>query len=137
MLLADETKILSADVNFRVAKDVMGKIMKLLKEKTNEAREESLTLGKASADSTNLLGVWLGEKEDTKVRIKRGMWARCSVMKKLKHTWIADLGRARKSRLLQKASCCTFVKLERGKKISWSQYIAKEYREMWCKRMEH
>ena len=74
-LLADDTTILSNKESMDVARDTTKRVLGLFEEKTNESKEQNITLGENSAAGTRFLGLWLGEAEDTKVRLQRGMGA--------------------------------------------------------------
>ena len=74
-LFADDTTILSNKESMDVARDTTKRVMGLFEEKTNESKEENITLGETSAAGTRFLGLWLGEAEDTRVRLQRGMGA--------------------------------------------------------------
>ena len=62
------------------------RVMDLFEEKTNASKEENITLGETSAAGTRFLGFWLGEAEDTRVRVQRGMGAWTKVKRRLKNS---------------------------------------------------
>ena len=69
--------------------------MSLFEEQTNETKEVNLVIGEAEAANTRFLGTWLGEKEDTNIRIQRGMGAWSKVKKRLKHSRLSKRTQAR------------------------------------------
>ena len=94
-LFADDTTILSNRESMDVARDTTKRVMGLFEEKTNDSKEENITLGKTSAAGTRFLGLWLGEAEDTKVRLQRGMGAWTKVKRRLKNSRLTKRTQAR------------------------------------------
>ena len=94
-LFADDTFILSNKEGMDVARDTTKRVMGLFEEKTNESKEENITLGETSAAGTRLLGLWLGEAEDTRVRLQRGMGAWTKVKRRLKNSMLTERTQAR------------------------------------------
>ena len=94
-LFADDTTILSNRESMDVARDTTKRVMGLFEEKTNDSKEENITLGETSAAGTRFLGLWLGEAEDTKVRLQRGMGAWTKVKRRLKNSRLTKRTQAR------------------------------------------
>ena len=94
-LFADGTTILSNKESVDVARDTTKRVMGLFEEKTNASKEENITLGETSAVGTRFLGLWLGEAEDTRVRLQRWMGAWTKVKRRLKNSRLTKRTQAR------------------------------------------
>ena len=77
------------------ARTTTRKVMKLFEETTNEAKEENVTFGERDAANIRFLGVWLGEEEDTRTRIKRRMGAWWKVKRRLNYSRFTKRTQAR------------------------------------------
>ena len=95
VLFADDTTILGEHQHIEEAKSTTKKVMSFFEEQTNETKEVNLVIGEAEAANTRFLGTWLGEKEDTNIRIQRGMGAWSKVKKRLKHSRLSKRTQAR------------------------------------------
>ena len=94
-LFAVDTTILSNKESMGVARNTTKRVMGLFEEKTNVSKEENITLGETSAAGTRFLGFWLGEAEDTRVRLQHGMGACTKIKRRLKNSRLTKRTQAR------------------------------------------
>ena len=136
-LFADDTTIagrkreLPTGVN--ETKVVMGKF----EERNNEDKEEYLDFGTEESNNIRMLGVWLGETEDVKQRLKRAGAAWVKIRNQLKGS---RLSKSRQAKIVE--SCvestllfdCAVRTWRQGEIKKLQQCMDRKYRTIWSRR---
>ena len=70
-LFADDTTIIRMSDEIEEGKQIIEKVMEEFEERTNESKEEKIEFGTKDSDDIRMLGTYMGNEHDTKMRIKR------------------------------------------------------------------
>ena len=70
-LFADDTTVAGKKGEIEAGVNATKEVMAKFEEKNNDDKEEILEFGTAESDNIRMLGVWMGEGEDVKQRLKR------------------------------------------------------------------
>ena len=81
-LFADDTTIMGMNNEIDDGKQIIQKVMGEYEEKTNESKEEKMESGARDGKEIRMLGKYMGNKHDTKMRIKRAARAWMQIMKR-------------------------------------------------------
>ena len=136
-LFADDTTIAGQkgelEDGVRETKEVMGKF----EERNNDDKEEILEFGTEESNKIRMLGVWLGEEEDIKQRLKRAGAAWIKVKNQLKGSKLSKRMQAKivescvESTLLFDCSVRTW---RVGEIAKLQRCMDKKYRSIWARR---
>ena len=135
-LFADDTTIAGnkkeLDTGVAETKAIMGKF----EERNNDDKEEVLEFGTEESNEIRMLGVWLGEEEDVKQRLKRAGHSWMKIKNQLKGSRLSKKMQAKivescvESTLLFDCSVRTWQKRE-IKKLQ--QCMDRKYRQIWSR----
>ena len=70
-LFADDTTIIGMNDEIDEGKQIIQKVMGEFEERTNESKEEKIEFGARDSEEIRMLGTYMGNEHDTKMRIKR------------------------------------------------------------------
>ena len=70
-LFADDTTIIGMSDEIEEGKQIIEKVMGEFEKRTNESKEEKMEFGTKDSEEIRMLGTYMGNEHDTKMRIKR------------------------------------------------------------------
>ena len=70
-LFPDDITIIGTNDEIEEGKQIIQKVMGEFEERTNEAKEETMEFGARDSEEIRMLGTYMGNEHDTKMRIKR------------------------------------------------------------------
>ena len=88
-LFADDTTLYGEKDEMRQGKEIVKLSMRNCEEKCHDGKEEHLALGTAAGGETQMLGTWVGRRQDLNQRKKRGRHALMTIKKRLKNSKVA------------------------------------------------
>ena len=68
---ADDTTIIGMNDEIDEGKQIIQKVMGEFEERTNESNEEKIEFGAIDSEEIRMLGTYMGDEHDTKMRINR------------------------------------------------------------------
>ena len=138
-LFADDTTIIGMNDEIDEGKQIIQKVMGEFEERANESKEEKIEFGARDSEEIRMLGTYMGNEHDTKMRIKRAarMWMqikkrfmKCKLSRKTQDKVVETCV---ESTILFNAAVRPFSKSETKRIQSW---IDRRYRYIWSNKKE-
>ena len=136
-LFADDTTIVGKKNELQQGVDETKRIMAKFEERNNDDKEEHLDFGTEESEKIRMLGSWMGEKNDTSQRMKRGGAAWMKVKNRLKGSKLSKRSQAKIVEACVESTVlfdCQARTWHGGEIKKLQSMMDKKYRQIWSRR---
>ena len=136
-LFADDTTIVGKKNELQQGVDETKRIMAKFEERNNDDKEEHLDFGTEESEKIRMLGSWMGEKNDTSQRMKRGGAAWMKVKNRLKGSKLSKRSQAKIVEACVESTVlfdCQARTWHVGEIKKLQSMLDKKYRQIWSRK---